>query len=330
MPVMNLALVVESRRVSPLETAEVASALQRQVSRDFGPIWGVDATIDGFSSLDRVPPGYWVVLVRDQLAIPGLIGIHLDDNGQPYALVRRTPTWTLAASHEVLEMLADPFGSRVMPGGSPKRGQGIVELLVEVCDPVGSPNNAYTVNGVLVSDFITPNYYDPSPVTGVRYSFSGALDRPRSIAPGGYLSWRDPISQEWWSWSWVGVREPAFTKIGIIPPGMGLLREAVDSRGELAVLETGLPEGDPRLAVAAERYASSRAVSAANAAGLRRSIARLERGLPRPTPAGGPPGGVDPRPVKPDPVMPGATSKGEDDEPTEEGDDDRNASTEAL
>ena len=39
----------------------------------------------------------------------GLVGIHLDDNGQPYALVRRTPSWTLAASHEVLEMLADPF-----------------------------------------------------------------------------------------------------------------------------------------------------------------------------------------------------------------------------
>lgn len=275
MPLINLALVVEARRIAPAEVQEVAAALQLQISRDFAPIWEVNATIDGFTSLDRVPPGYWVILVRDNLPMKGIVGIHLDEKGQPYALVRHTPSWTLAASHEALEMLADPFGSRLVPGSSPKPGQGLVEMLVEVCDPVGSPDLAYAVNGVLVSDFITPDYHDPAAVPGVRYSFSGAIQRPRDIAPGGYLSWRDPTTEEWWAWSWIGVREPVFIRIGLIDPAAGPLRESVNAMGELAFLEVGLAEDDPRLLAAADSYDRSRAASAANAATVNRSVRRL-------------------------------------------------------
>ena len=284
MSLINLALVVESRRVSPYEIHEVAAALQRQISRDFAPIWQVDASIDGFSSLARVPPGYWVILVRDDLPTRGVVGIHLDEKGQPYALVQHSSSWSLAASHEMLEMLADPFGSRLVPGGSPKPGQGLVEILVEVCDPVGSPDLAYTVNGVLVSDFITPNYHDPAPVPGVRYSFSGAIQRPRDIAPGGYLSWREPTTEDWWTWDWIGRREPTFTRIGVIPTGAGPLREAIDARGELSFLATGLPAGHPQLRVAEERYASSLAASEAHARRLNLAVGALIAGA-----AAGPP-----------------------------------------
>lgn len=226
MSLMNLALVVESRRIQRYEVQEVAAALQRQISRDLAPIWEVVASIDGFTSLDRVPPGYWIILVRDRLPMKGVVGIHLDEKGQPYALVQQSPGLSLAASHEVLEMLADPFSSRLVPGGAPKPGQGLVEVLVEVCDPVGSPDLGYTINGVLVSDFITPNYHDPTAVPGVRYSFSGAIQRPRDIAPGGYLSWREPTNEEWWTWSWVGTpsrgsRASASSRSAPAPSGGG-------------------------------------------------------------------------------------------------------------
>lgn len=277
MSLMNLALVVESRRVQRYEVQEVAAALQRQISRDFAPIWEVDAAIDGFTSLDRVPPGYWIILVRDRLPMKGVVGIHLDEKGQPYALVQQSPGWSLAASHEVLEMLADPFGSRLVPGGSPKPGQGLVEMLVEVCDPVGSPDLAYTINGVLVSDFITPNYHDPTAVPGVRYSFSGAIQRPRDIAPGGYLSWRDPTNEEWWTWSWVGTPEPRFASLGLIPIGSGPLRGAVDAAGELPFLDTGLPADHPQLRLAAARHESSLAASRAHAVSLEAQLAKIIR-----------------------------------------------------
>ena len=83
-------------------------------------------------------------------------GVHLDKKGQPFSLVEAGNSWSLTASHGVLEMLADPFGNRLIAGPSPKSGQGRVEFLVEVCDPSEDSANAYTVNDVLVSDFYTP------------------------------------------------------------------------------------------------------------------------------------------------------------------------------
>ncbi len=76
-------------------------------------------------------------------------------------------------------MLADPFGDRMIPGPSIKEEQGRVSYLVEVCDPPESEEFAYTVNDVLVSDFITSAFCDPKKVDGVRYSFTGAVKHPR-------------------------------------------------------------------------------------------------------------------------------------------------------
>ena len=51
---------------------------------------------------------------------------------------------------------------------------------------------AYSVNSVMVSDFYTPQYFDPVKSRGVRYSFSGQVRGPREVLDGGYLSWFDP------------------------------------------------------------------------------------------------------------------------------------------
>src|SRR5262249_15162587 len=150
----------------------------------------VQATIDAFASLEHVPPGYWPILVGDHFPGVESIGIHLDRDGQPFALVEANPSWSLTASHEAIEMVIDPWGNRTVPGGSPMReagvgDQGLVEILVEICDPPGGAQWAYTVNGYLVSDFVTPDYYDPSRAPGVRYSFKGAMPGPRQVLPGG-------------------------------------------------------------------------------------------------------------------------------------------------
>jgi hypothetical protein len=90
-----------------------------------------------------------------------------------------TDSWSLTASHECLEMLADSFGDKVIPGPSKKRAEGRASYLAEACDPPESEEFAYTVNDVLVSDFITSAFCDPKKVDGVRYSFTGAVKHPR-------------------------------------------------------------------------------------------------------------------------------------------------------
>ena len=49
---------------------------------------------------------------------------------------------------------------------------------------------------MLVSDFLTPHFYDRIAAPDARYSFTGALKFPRNILPGGYISWVDPQTQE--------------------------------------------------------------------------------------------------------------------------------------
>jgi len=78
------------------DITRVAAALQKQATRDFGPVWGVSGTVDGFSSLDDVPLGYWPIIVGHEGQGGG--GVHLDDNNQPYALVDLTPDWTVTVS----------------------------------------------------------------------------------------------------------------------------------------------------------------------------------------------------------------------------------------
>jgi len=102
------------------------------------------------------------------------------------------------------EMLVDPFGNRMVASGSVKPGQGRVNYLVEVCDPSEDDSFAYSVNGIMLSDFYTPHYFDPVKASGVRYSYTGAITQPKQVLKGGYLSWLDPETGEWWQATFFG------------------------------------------------------------------------------------------------------------------------------
>jgi hypothetical protein len=146
----HVALVSLTREISLAQLAPVSAAIQKQISRDFGPLWDIEATVDAFEKLEDAPIGYWHVLLQDELP-NGAAGLHKrDDNKQPFALVALTNNWPVFMSHEVLEMLVDPQGSLTRAGNSPKAGQGRVEFLIEVCDPCQSSKFAYPLPSGLV------------------------------------------------------------------------------------------------------------------------------------------------------------------------------------
>ncbi len=200
----QVALVSDTPSVSFSDVSAVAAALQKQATRDFGPIWQVNATVSAFDALEAVPVDYWPVIVRDDIDQPGAAGYHTDDNGQPFSLVQADDQWQLTASHETLEMLADPFGNRTVAGSPPPQATreilslGRVTYLVEVCDPCEAGQFAYGVNGQQLSDFITPRYYDPNGATGVQYSFRGSVKAPHTVLEGGYVSFGNPVTSEWY------------------------------------------------------------------------------------------------------------------------------------
>jgi len=110
----QIAITPESPRIVDRgELARFAAAIQTQLTRDFAPAWGIHATVDVFPRLESVPASYWpVVLTRRHLGDDE--GFHLTHDGQPFAVVEAIASWSLTASHEILEMVADPSGAHMI------------------------------------------------------------------------------------------------------------------------------------------------------------------------------------------------------------------------
>ena len=272
--IQQLALVSETERVDFSWLTRISAALQKQVTRDFAPLWDVRATVDAFGRLEDVPISYWPIIVVED--VQDAAGVHLDKDDQPFALVEFGSSWSLTASHECLEMLADPFGNRLIAGPSPKSDQGRVEFLVEVCDPPESSDFAYTVNGLLVSDFYTPRYFEPEKVAGVRYDFTGAITEPRQVLPGGYLSWHDPVSDHWWQETFFGP-QPFFRDLGVLRMNGQSLRAVIDSLTPQTKRLSHLPAETQSLVAAINAGTQVLQSSAGKAQAWRAQIDELKR-----------------------------------------------------
>jgi hypothetical protein len=117
-----------------------------------------------------------------------------------------TDDWSVTCSHELLEMLADPWGNRMhggrLPGGLEgdharfglRTEHSHVSYLLEACDPPEAV--AYDIGSVAVSDFLLPGWYHANPDTHSAYSFAGGCKQPREVAPGGYVSFA--VGDHWW------------------------------------------------------------------------------------------------------------------------------------
>ena len=237
MSLIQVGLVDKTKAIDPELMQAVAAALTIQVTRDLPQFWNVQATVTYEPNASKIPPGVWPVFLVKTLP-PGEGGFHLDQHNQPYAKVIASPgsdEWTIDASHETLEMLVDPNGNRLQPStsiqienGKIVDGTGQFAYLVEACDPCEADNFAYPIQGVAVSDFLTPHFYDPVVTPGTRYSFTGAIKAPRQILAGGYISWVNQQSNEMQQLLWVDpTKAPKIVNLG--PASGASLREWVDN-----------------------------------------------------------------------------------------------------
>jgi hypothetical protein len=224
MSLIQVGLVDITGKLNPQLVQSVAAALNVQVMRDLPQYWNVQATVMYLPNPKVIPVGVWPVRLVAKLP-PGEGGVHLDEHNQPYSLVIATPDsaeWTIDASHETLEMLVDPYGNRLQASRSiAPTPNGTVDTdaqfnyLVEACDPCEDDAYAYSIDGVAVSDFITPHFYDPIAVPGTRYSFTGAIKAPRQLLPGGYISFINLAINEWQQILWVdSSRPPTLNDLG--------------------------------------------------------------------------------------------------------------------
>lgn len=184
-----VALVNRSTVLADADLAAWTDALQAQVSRDFAPAWGIEATLLHVPTGAAPPAGAWQLVCLDTTDQAGDLGYHeLTSAGLPLgkAFIATDRTYGLepsvTVSHELLEMLADPFvylSALVRADGTP------VLVSHEVCDPVEDDQYAYAVAGVKVSDFVLPSYFAQS---AGPWDHRGVLKAPApSLATGGYI-----------------------------------------------------------------------------------------------------------------------------------------------
>jgi hypothetical protein len=279
MSVIQVGLVDMTGKIDIDLVHSAALALNLQVTRDLPQFWSISATVTYLPNPKKIPAGVWPVQLVKSLP-PGEGGYHTDKHKQPYSKViasPKDPTWTIDASHEILEMLVDPYGSRMQSSvaieivdGKIQDGTGQFGYLVEACDPCEDNSYAYTINGVAVSDFITPHFYDPMVTSGTRYSFTGAIKGPRQILPGGYISWVNTAIDEWQQLMYVDPSEPPYIQnIGTADSDKSL-REWIDSleaarKINKASRKSRTPQAKAILEYSAERIVAMDRLSVAKA-----------------------------------------------------------------
>jgi hypothetical protein len=212
MPVMDRIVLVNRSSVADAAIANIIPALQAQVTHDFAPIWGIEATI-GFTPKGVEPEaGSWELAILDHTDIEDAGGYHVDQNGRVSGkafwldAIEANEAPSVDVSHELLEMLADPSAgtdpTKFVSLGN-YRGGGY-ECLREVCDAVESDALGYTHPGadgkpVPLSDFVLPEYFgghSTARVPGLpaeSMDFMGHLTAAApALLPDGYLGLREP------------------------------------------------------------------------------------------------------------------------------------------
>lgn len=168
--------------------ADLVAALQTQVDQHFAPIWGTPVKL---TLTDGPVAGKWWLGLFDDADVAGALGYHdLTDQGLPLGkiFVRTALKYgehvSVTASHELLEMLADPAINLVAFASVSNRDP----VAYESADAV--EQDTYTINGIEMSNFVYPEYFQDHMDGKVQTDYLNHLGRQvwPAMTPGGYLS----------------------------------------------------------------------------------------------------------------------------------------------
>jgi hypothetical protein len=191
---IRVSVINHSKDLNHAQVGAIAKALQYQVDNDFKGVWGLTAELVAVPQNAVPAPGTWWLVFLDDPDQAGALGYHdLTPDLHPVSKIfvaedlkyKAAPSVT--ASHELLEMLGNPYlGEAVV---DPRTGRAYAK---ENADAVEDDRLGYEIGGILVSDFVLPEFFDPRHRgKGLPLSFKENLTEPFSIAEGGYLSYLD-------------------------------------------------------------------------------------------------------------------------------------------
>jgi hypothetical protein len=200
---IEIVIINEYTGLSATEVSAAAAALQKQVSDDFAKAWGIDASLSVVDKGSTPPDGAWWLVILDNSDQAGALGYHdLTSAGLPLGKVFAGSDaqygfqWTVTASHELLEMLADPdINLSVFVQEDNSSG---TLYAYEVCDACEADQFGYKIGQVLLSDFVFPAWFQSFQPRGSQFDRQGKIRAPFALLPGGYISEFDVRSGSGW------------------------------------------------------------------------------------------------------------------------------------
>jgi hypothetical protein len=202
---IRISVINSSTVVTDAQVQAALPALQKQVHEHFAPAWGIDAELTFVPKKKKPAAGSWWLSILDNSDQAGALGYHdVTNEGLPLGKVfaktdqQYGNKWTVTASHELLEMLADPeINLTVFVQPSATKG---VLYAYEVCDACEADALGYDIDGVTVSDFVYPAWFEPGRKAGTQFDYGKHLKKPvPALAAGGYIGAFDVTSGSGWS-----------------------------------------------------------------------------------------------------------------------------------
>ena len=189
----TIAIKNQSTAVTDAQVTAVVAALQIQLDRDYAAAWGSTAALVFLNKNQAVPAGTWPIYVMDTSDVTGALGYHDETLGVPYGrifvktCIQYGYSWTVTLSHELLEMINNPnVNLTVFNQTTNTRGRIYFHEVGDACE---DDSYGYVINGIKVSDFVWPAWFDPTQTArGTRYDQQRAITAPFQILTGGYVS----------------------------------------------------------------------------------------------------------------------------------------------
>ena len=193
----EIAVINESSAASDDEISTMLSAFNTQWNVDLKSIWGVDdATFAFFSSGAKPPSGAWWLVFLDNSDQAQALAYHdLTDEGLPISKVfvktieADNSSLSIGATHELCEMAVDPWLNSAYqdPNG--------VFWAGEICDPVEDDQYGYKIGNLLVTDFVTPDWFSHAHSQGA-VDIKGHASTAFEVLSGGYAQFFD-VQKGW-------------------------------------------------------------------------------------------------------------------------------------
>jgi hypothetical protein len=194
---LQIVVINESTAISDADVQKMIPAFTQQWNNDLKPVWGVDDATFSFVQKQTQPPAqtWWMVFLDNSDQADALAYHDLTNEGLPISkvfvktILEDKASVSVGATHEMCEMAVDPWLNSAYQDLQGTFWAG------EVSDPVEDDQYGYEINGILVTDFITPNWFGHQN-SQTQIDFKGHANTAFEVLSGGYAQKFD--SQQGW------------------------------------------------------------------------------------------------------------------------------------